>query len=194
MPAAHYMCGGVITDLEGKTDIENLYACGEVAMTGMHGTNRLASNSLLEAVAFADFAAQGSKETFKREKEKSYPEIEDWSLQGSFDTQEWVIISHDKHEIQTFMWDYVGIVRSNRRLKKAKARVEILQKEIEDFFHLNPVRDDVIELRNLATTAELIILSALTREESRGLHYNVDYPKKDDVQWKKNTIIKKKVS
>jgi L-aspartate oxidase len=193
VPAAHYMCGGVVTNLQGKTDIENLYACGEVAMTGMHGANRLASNSLLEAVAFAELAAQSSKETFRREKEKPHPDIDDWSLQGSFDTKEWVIISHDKHEIQTFMWDYVGIVRSNRRLKKAKARVEILQREIEDFFHLNPVRDEVVELRNLATTAELIILSALARKESRGLHYNIDHPKKDDVNWKKDTIIKKKV-
>lgn len=194
VPAAHYMCGGVITDLEGKTDIENLYACGEVAMTGMHGANRLASNSLLEAVAFADFAAQSSKETFTREKGKSHPDIDDWSLHGSFDTKEWVIISHDKHEIQTFMWDYVGIVRSNRRLEKAKARVEISRKEIEDFFHLNPVREDVIELRNLVTTAELIILSALARKESRGLHYNVDYPKKDDRNFCKVTIIRKEVT
>jgi len=193
VPAAHYMCGGVMTNLKGKTDIENLYACGEVAMTGMHGANRLASNSLLEAVAFADFAAQSSKETFTKEKEKPHPDIDDWSLQGSFDTKEWVIISHDKQEIQTFMWDYVGIVRSNRRLKKARARVEILKKEIEDFFHLNPVRDDVIELRNLATTAELIISSALARKESRGLHYNVDYPKKDDRNFCKDTVIQKEV-
>jgi len=193
VPAAHYMCGGVMTNTEGKSEIENLYTCGEVAMTGMHGANRLASNSLLEAVAFADFAAQSSNEVYKREKEQPYPEIEDWSLKGSFDAKEWVIISHDKHEIQTFMWDYVGIVRSNRRLKKAKARIEILQREIEEFFKLNPVREDVIELRNLATTAELIILSAIERKESRGLHYNKDYPEKDDLNWKKNTILKKKI-
>jgi len=193
VPAAHYMCGGVMTNMEGKSEIENLYACGEVSMTGMHGANRLASNSLLEAVAFADFAAQSSKEVFQREKRQPYPDIDVWSLQGSFDTKEWVIISHDKQEIQTFMWDYVGIVRSNRRLKNAKARIEILQKEIEDFFRLNPVREEVIELRNLATTAGLIITSALTRKESRGLHYNVDYPEKDDANWKKDTIIKKEI-
>ena len=193
VPAAHYMCGGVMTNMEGKSEIENLYACGEVSMTGMHGANRLASNSLLEAVAFADLCAQSSKEIYQREKGQPYPEIDDWSLHGSFNAKEWVIISHDKQEIQTFMWDYVGIVRSNRRLKKAKARIEILQKEIEEFFKLNPVREDVIELRNLATTAELIILSALARKESRGLHYNIDYPEKDDLNWKKNNIIKKKV-
>lgn len=193
VPAAHYMCGGVLTNTEGKSEIENLYACGEVSMTGMHGANRLASNSLLEAVAFAEFAAQTSKEVYQREKEQPYPEIDDWSLHGSFDAKEWVIISHDKQEIQTFMWDYVGIVRSNRRLKKAKARIEILQKEIEEFFRLNAVREDVIELRNLATSAGLIISSALARKESRGLHYNVDYPKKDDLNWKKDTIIQKKI-
>lgn len=192
VPAAHYMCGGVLTNTEGKSEIENLYACGEVSMTGMHGANRLASNSLLEAVAFAEFAAQSSKEVYQREKEQPYPEIDDWSLHGSFDAKEWVIISHDKQEIQTFMWDYVGIVRSIRRLKKAESRIEILQKEIEEFFKLNPVREDVIELRNLATTAGLIISSALARKESRGLHYNVDYPEKDDLNWKKDTIIKKK--
>ena len=191
VPAAHYMCGGVMTNPLGKTDIEKLYACGEVSMTGMHGANRLASNSLLGAVAFADFAFQSSQKTFEKEKKKKFPKVTDWSLEGTFDSKEWVIISHDKKEIQSFMWDYVGIVRSDIRLAKAKSRIEMLLSEIEDFFQQNPVKDDVIELRNIATVAELVILSALTRKESRGLHYNIDYPKKDDLNWEKDTILRK---
>lgn len=191
VPAAHYMCGGILTYLDGTTDIKNLFACGEVSMTGMHGANRLASNSLLEAIAFADFSAKSSIKQFKKEKGKEFPQVKGWETKGKFDKKEWVIISHDKKEIQNFMWDYVGIVRSDRRLKKAESRIRILLKEIEEFFHLNPVKEEVVELRNIATTAELIILSALSRKESRGLHYNVDHPEKDEVKWKKDTIIQK---
>ena len=190
VPAAHYICGGVVSDLEGKTGIENLYACGEVAYTGMHGANRLASNSLLEAVVFADFAAKSSKEKFRSIKDFSFPPIPRWSLKGVFDQKEWIIISHDRDWIQRFMWDYVGIVRSNRRLEQAKKRIQILLDEITQFYKVNPVTYDVIELRNIAIVTGLIIECAIRRKESRGLHYNIDYPQKDDKNWLKDTILK----
>lgn len=190
VPAAHYICGGVVTDIEGKTGIENLYACGEVTLTGMHGANRLASNSLLEAVAFAHFAGESAKNKLSSIKRFSFPPIPSWSLAGVFDQQEWIIISHNRDWIQKFMWDYVGIVRSNRRLEQAKRRIDILLDEILDFYKVNPVTYDVIELRNIATVARLIIECALQRKESRGLHYNVDYPERDDKNWLKNTVLR----
>ena len=190
VPAAHYICGGVVSDLQGKTGIENLYACGEVACTGMHGANRLASNSLLEAVAFADFSAKSSKKKLKTLKEFTFPPIPQWSLKGVFDQKEWVIISHDRDWIQRFMWDYVGIVRSNRRLEQAKKRIQILLDEITQFYKVNPVTYDVIELRNIAIVAGLIIDCAIQRKESRGLHYNIDYPQKDDKNWLKDIVLK----
>lgn len=190
VPAAHYICGGVITDMEGRTAVENLYACGEVAYTGMHGANRLASNSLLEAVVFADFSAKNAKEKFRTIKDFSFPSIPQWSLKGVFDQKEWVIISHDRDWIQRFMWDYVGIVRSNRRLEQAKKRIQILLDEIIQFYKVNPVTYEVIELRNIAIVAGLIVESALRRQESRGLHYNIDYPEKDDKNWLKDTVLK----
>jgi L-aspartate oxidase len=190
VPAAHYICGGVITDLEGKTGIENLYACGEVTCTGMHGANRLASNSLLEAVAFAHFAAGSAKHQLSTMKKFSFPPIPAWSLEGVFDQQEWIVISHNRDWIQKFMWDYVGIVRSNRRLEQARRRIDILLDEIRSFYRINPITYDVIELRNITITAKLIIECALLRKESRGLHYNVDYPDKDDQNWLKDTVLK----
>jgi len=189
VPAAHYICGGVVTDLEGRTNIENLYACGEVACTGMHGANRLASNSLLEAIAFAHFSARSAKSKLSSMSDFSFPPIPSWSLEGVFDQQEWVIISHNRDWIQKFMWDYVGIVRSNRRLEQAGSRISILLDEITQFYKINPITYDVIELRNIATVAKLIIESALKRKESRGLHYNVDYPHKDDKNWLKDTVL-----
>ncbi|UCB52129.1 MAG: L-aspartate oxidase [Candidatus Zixiibacteriota bacterium] len=192
VPAAHYICGGVVTDLEGRTGIENLYACGEVACTGMHGANRLASNSLLEAVAYAHFSANSAKDKLSSMRDFSFPDIPSWSLEGVFDEQEWVIIAHNRDWIQKFMWDYVGIVRSNRRLEQAKKRITILLDEITQFYKINPVTYDVIELRNIATVARLIIACALKRKESRGLHYNIDYPDRDDENWIKDTVLKSK--
>jgi len=189
VPAAHYICGGILTHPNGTTDIKNLFASGEVSMTGMHGANRLASNSLLEAIAFADFAAKSSKREFKKQKGERFPRVKDWETKGRFHKKEWVTISHDKKEIQNLMSDYVGIVRSDRRLHRAESRITVLLKEIEEFFGLNPVKEKVVELRNIATTAQLIILSALLRKESRGLHYNLDHPERDDKRWKKDTII-----
>jgi len=189
VPAAHYFCGGVVTDENGKTDIENLYACGEVAMTGMHGANRLASNSLLEAVAFAKFSAN----EVDRELEKiaAPPDIPAWDESGVFDSEEWVIVSHDRHTLTRMMWDYVGIVRSNNRLRKAWERCHLMVRDVREFYRRNPVRVDVVELRNMVTAAQLLIESAIQRRESRGLHYNIDYPHRDDVNYQRDTIIKK---
>jgi L-aspartate oxidase len=189
VPAAHYFCGGVVTDEFGCTDIKNLYACGEVAMTGMHGANRLASNSLLEAVAFAEFAAKNLETEF--DKTEQPPEVPAWDISGVFDTEEWVIISHDRTTLQHLMWDYVGIVRSDNRLMKAQERSNIMLRDINDFYRKNPVRPEVIELRNMAIAARLLIECAKRRTESRGLHYNVDYPEKNDKYYQKDTIIRR---
>jgi L-aspartate oxidase len=189
VPAAHYICGGVRTDPNGESSIENLWAIGEVASTGMHGANRLASNSLLEAVAFAEFASQDSIKKFKQMEDKPLPRFPDWSFSGVFDQKEWVIVFHDRQEIPQLMWDYVGIVRSDYRLDKARERLEILSRDIEDFYRKNPVRSDLIELRNIATVAELIIKSAQMRRESRGLHFNLDYPERDDQEGLKETLL-----
>jgi L-aspartate oxidase len=190
IPAAHYMCGGILTDEAGQTSISNLYACGEVACTGVHGANRLASNSLLEGLAFADFAAQDSVRLLEQAKAASLPDFPDWSEEGVFDHKEWVVISHDREEIQKLMWDYVGIVRSDQRLERAQARLQILLAEIEEFYKKNPVTYDLIELRNMGIVADLVVRSALLRKESRGLHFNQDYPEKDDRNFQKDTILK----
>ena len=188
VPAAHYSCGGVVTDLWGRTSIIGLYAAGEVAMTGVHGANRLASNSLLEALVFSDRAAKDSIR-FVKENELKIPKIPDWIDTGKFNMEEWVLISHDRKEIQQIMWDYVGIIRSTLRLERAKRRIELIKSEIEEFYKKTKVTAGILELRNLATVALLIIRSALMRKESRGLHYTTDYPYKDDKNWLKDTII-----
>ncbi len=190
VPAAHYFCGGVVTDDFGRTDIKNLYACGEVAMTGMHGANRLASNSLLEAVAFAEFASENLETEFSRAMPPPL-EIPAWDESGVFDSEEWVIVSHDSSTLKNLMWDYVGIVRSDNRLRKARERCHLMYSDIIDFYRQNPVRSDVIELRNIAIASGLLIECALKRKESRGLHYNLDYPEKDDKNFLHNTIIKR---
>jgi len=189
VPSAHYFCGGVVTDIAGRTDVKNLYACGEVTMTGMHGANRLASNSLLEAVVFAEFSADDLGAGFKNV--ESPPDIPPWDESGVFDHNEWIIVSHDKTTIKNLMWDYVGIDRSNNRLEKAKKRCELMYRDIIDFYRTNPVKPEVIELRNMAIASRLIIRSAMSRKESRGLHYNIDYPERDDTNYKKDTIIRR---
>ena len=188
VPAAHYICGGVVTDLDGRTSIEGLFAGGEVACTGVHGANRLASNSLLEAVVFSDRAVKGTVKYWKEHKGK-LPLIPTWSDEGTFDPEEWVLISHDKQEIQRLMWDYVGIVRATHRLKRAQERIQLIAKEVEDFYRKTRVTEGLIELRNITTVALLIIESAMRRKESRGLHYILDYPNTDDKHWKKDTIL-----
>ena len=172
VPATHYTCGGVVTDLSGKTDIENLYAVGEVTYTGLHGANRLASNSLLECVVFGQAAArdilqQGAVET------KTPPA---WDESRVTDADEEVVISHNWDELRRFMWNYVGIVRTNKRLERAAHRIALLKDEIDEFYKHFRVSSDLLELRNLVTCAELIVKCAMYRHESRGLHYSLDYP------------------
>jgi len=190
VPAAHYMCGGVVTDLEGRTAIQGLLACGEVTHTGVHGANRLASNSLLEALVFAHRAAQSVRQETGSGGPNDSPQAPPWSDEGTFDSEEWIVISHDRAEIQLLMTDYVGIVRSDKRLQRARERIHIILREIDEFYRRSPVRAALIELRNLATVAELVIRCAQMRKESRGLHYTIDYPERDDDHWLKDTIIR----
>ncbi|MGA7162267.1 MAG: L-aspartate oxidase [Bacteroidota bacterium] len=187
VPAAHFVCGGVVTDLYGRTSISGLYACGEVSMTGVHGANRLASNSLLEAIVFSHRAADDNKQ--RRLPKESIPEIPQWDDSGTINSEEWVLISHDRREIQQLMWDYVGIVRSTPRLERAHRRIQLILKEVNDFYRRTRVTEGLIELRNLARVAEIIIRSALLRHESRGLHYTTDYPQLDDDHGLNDTII-----
>jgi L-aspartate oxidase len=190
VPAAHYICGGIQVDLYGRTGIDGLYACGEVASTGVHGANRLASNSLLEALVFSYRAASKAGPSVRdgtgRSSGRSIP---DWDDSGTIDNDEWILLSHNKTEIQTVMWDYVGIVRSDVRLNRALRRVTLLEKEIEDFYKRTKITVPLLELRNLVTTAKLIVLSAMKRKESRGLHFTTDYPDQNDRYLKKDTIL-----
>ncbi|PIE62053.1 MAG: L-aspartate oxidase [Desulfobacterales bacterium] len=191
VPAAHYMCGGVITDLNGRTDIQRLYAVGEVACTGLHGANRLASNSLLEALVYAHNASLAAVAEFKSIGSKGSISLAPWDETDSLDSDEAIVVSHNWDEIRRLMWNYVGIVRSDKRLIRAQRRIENIQQEIDAYYWDFKITSDLIELRNLATVAELIIKSALMRKESRGLHYNLWYPEKDDVNCCHQTIIQK---
>jgi len=172
VPAAHYTCGGVVTDLRARTDVENLYAVGETAYTGLHGANRLASNSLLECLVFADAAVQDilSKPVGK------ILALPDWDESRVTDADEQIVISHNWAELRHFMWDYVGIVRTNKRLQRAQHRIQLLQDEINEYYANFHISSDLLELRNLVLNAELIVQSALSRHESRGLHFSKDYP------------------
>jgi L-aspartate oxidase len=189
-PAAHYMCGGVCTDIHGRTTIKHLYACGEVAHTGLHGANRLASNSLLEALVFAHRAFQHGAAAIRKTR-VSFPEISSWNDRGTRSSKEWVLISHNQREIQNIMWDYVGIVRYRQRLLRAQKRLELISQEIKEFYRQTKVSRQLLELRNLAKVARLIVQCALLRRESRGLHYITDYPRKNNRTWLKDTIIQR---
>lgn len=188
VPAAHYACGGVVVDQFSRTTINGLYACGEVSMTGVHGANRLASNSLLEAVVFSNRAALKINDHLK-DISLSIPSIPDWDESGTLTSDELVLITHSLKEVKQTMWDYVGIVRSNNRLERAQRRIANLSEEIEHLYKKTKVFNDIIELRNIVTCAELIIQSAMLRKESRGLHHTIDYPYLDDKNFLKDTII-----
>ena len=188
VPAAHYSCGGVITDQNGATLISGLYAVGEVSMTGLHGANRLASNSLLEAVVFSHRAVEAVKRS-DLQKNKIITNIPDWDDSGTINSEEWILVSHNRKEIQQLMWDYVGIVRSNHRLERAQRRIKLILEEVKDFYKRTKVTEGLIELRNLSCVADLIIRSALERKESRGLHFTTDYNFLDDTHWLKDTVV-----
>lgn len=187
VPAAHYTCGGLKVDIQGQTTVDGLYAIGEVAYTGLHGANRMASNSLLECLVFARTAAEHIRERLPLS--SVLPTIPDWDSSRTQPAKEAISISHNWDELRRFMWDYVGIVRTNDRLHKAKQRLQLLQSEIDDYYSQYRISSDLLELRNLADVAELIIESALVRKESRGLHYTLDYPELNEVEGPKNTII-----
>ena len=187
VPAAHYTCGGLITDLHGQTDIKGLYAIGETAHTGLHGANRMASNSLLECLVFARSAAHHIMQNLAKNTQSLT--IPTWDSSRVHPAKEAISISHNWDELRRFMWDYVGIVRSNERLYKAQQRLKLVQQEINDYYTQHRISSDLLELRNLADVAELIITSALQRKESRGLHYTLDYPETDTQHEAKDTII-----
>lgn len=174
VPAAHYTCGGIVTDTDGQTDVPNLYAIGEASFTGLHGANRMASNSLLECMVFGRAGAE--KIAADNEPLDRTLRIPDWDSSQVTDSDEDVIISHNWEELRRSMWDYVGIVRSNKRLQRARRRVQLLQQEINEYYSNHPVTRDLLELRNLVQVADLIVQSAIRRKESRGLHYTIDYP------------------
>ena len=180
VPAVHYMCCGVLVDYDGLTDLKNLYAIGEVASTGVHGRNRLASNSLLEGLVFADRALYRIAETTEAAAlaagRKKAVNLTEWDHTNAKNPDEWVLISHDFKEIRSIMWDYVGIVRSTLRLERAIRRVDVIYGEIIDFYNRTNISRDLLELRNRALVAQLTIRSALARKESRGLHFTTDYP------------------
>jgi L-aspartate oxidase len=191
VPATHYMCGGVTTDMSGRTDIQRLYALGETACTGLHGANRLASNSLIEALVYANKAAKQAVKDLNEFNFDTTPNPVPWDEVGTTDSDEGIVVSHNWDEIRRCMWNYVGIVRSNKRLARAKRRIEIIQNEIKEYYWDFKVTADLIELRNIAIVAELIITCASHRKESRGLHYNIRYPDRDDKRWQKDTIIRR---
>ena len=176
VPAAHYTCGGVIVDLASRTDVPGLYAVGETAYTGLHGANRLASNSLLECLVFAEAATD---DIGRRMRSSPLARLSppSWDESRVSDSDEQVVLTHNWTELRRFMWDYVGIVRSNKRLERAQHRIDLLKQEIHDYYSRHRVTADLIELRNLVHVAELIVRSAAMRRESRGLHYNLDYPR-----------------
>ena len=183
VPAAHYTCGGIISDLNGRTDVSGLYVAGEASCTGLHGANRLASNSLLECIVFAEAAVNDMLSATP----VILPTLPPWDESRVTDADEEVVISHNWDELRRFMWDYVGIVRTTKRLKRAKHRIGLLMREIDEFYAHFRVSHDLIELRNLVVTADLIVRCAMQRKESRGLHFSRDYP--ELLTKAKNTLL-----
>ena len=184
VPAAHYTCGGILTDVHARTDLPGLYAAGEAQCSGLHGANRLASNSLLECLIFS----QAAVEDIRAQGQVPMPALPEWDESRVSDPDEEVVIAHNWDELRRFMWDYVGIVRTTKRLQRAQNRIRLLKREIEDFYSQFRVSNDLIELRNLVDTADLIVRCALRRRESRGLHFSRDYP--DTLPKARPTILK----
>ncbi len=189
VPAAHYICGGVAVNAHGETSIPQLFACGEVSCTGLHGANRLASNSLLEAVVYSHRVCARIAESFAEAKE-SEKFIAPWDSSGTSESDDSVVVTHNWDEVRRCMWNYVGIVRSDKRLERAMRRIDLIQSEIDDYYWNYKLTKDLIELRNITIIARLIVLCAISRKESRGLHYNVDYPETND-ELRKDTVIVK---
>lgn len=187
VPAAHYICGGVVVNAYGETSIPQLYACGEVSCTGLHGANRLASNSLLEAVVYSHRVYSRIAEAFAGTKQSEIY-IAPWDESGTTESNDSVVVTHNWDEVRRCMWNYVGIVRSNNRLERAMRRIDLIQNEIDDYYRNYKITKDLIELRNITLVARLIAKCAIARKESRGLHYTLDYPDTDD-NLKKDTII-----
>lgn len=188
VPAAHYTCGGIVSDLNGRTDVAGLYVAGEASCTGLHGANRLASNSLLECLVFAEAAVND----ILSGKATKLPALPLWDESRVTDADEEVVISHNWEELRRFMWDYVGIVRTTKRLKRAKHRIGLLMREIDEFYANFKVSHDLIELRNLVVTADLIVRCAMQRKESRGLHFSRDYP--ETATKGRNTVLKRRTT
>lgn len=185
VPAAHYTCGGIVVDTEGRTDLENLYAVGECTFTGLHGANRMASNSLLECVVYARAAAASINQRIANVDKPNY--VKEWDATRVTHSDEDVVISHNWDELRRFMWDYVGIVRTRKRLERAAHRIDMLKREIQEYYSNYKISADLLELRNLAVVSDLMIRSALTRKESRGLHFTLDYPDPSPVA--RDTIL-----
>ena len=190
VPAAHYMCGGIVVDENGRATLPGLWAVGEVTCTGLHGANRLASNSLLEGLVYGHRTAVAARESLATIPEPKLAEVPDWDVGEAVPSDEAVVVSQNWDELRRFMWNYVGIVRTDRRLRRASRRIAMLQEEIREYYWAHLVNRDMLELRNIADVAELIIRCAGARKESRGLHYNLDYPHAGD-EWQGDTLISK---